>query len=223
MCAKNSPKTALIVFAREPKWGKVKTRLARDLPKPYVLRLYKAFVRDVVRVARQTPCDQRFLYYAGHGASIPFLKRTARPFQFRRQMGADLGERMYQAFAYCRKRGFDRTVIIGTDCVTLTPQDITRAFRQLKKHDCVLGPSGDGGYYLIGLREPLRWLFSGICWGTQAVFRQTLSKLRKRKQAVGQLRCEHDVDVIDDLMKLRRRLTRGTYAQHTRKLLGELN
>jgi len=99
-------KSALIVFAREPKDRKVKTRLCKDLPVETVTRLYKAFVKDVLSVARQACCDQRFIYYVGSGSSIPFLKRAGKQFRLRRQMGKDLGERMYRAFFVLPKNAF---------------------------------------------------------------------------------------------------------------------
>jgi len=122
-------RSALIIFAREPKDGKVKTRLCKDLPFPVVTRLYEAFIKDVLKIALKTKCDERFIYYAGSGSSIPFLRRSANDFKLKKQTGKDLGERMYKAFVQCRKKHFERIVIVGTDCVTLTKQDIERAYR----------------------------------------------------------------------------------------------
>jgi len=151
-------KSALIVFAREPKDGNVKTRLCRDLPHATVTRLYKAFVKDVLKIALDTKCDERFIYYAGSSSSIPFLRRLSNGFHLKKQRGQDLGERMYRAFVYCRKKNFDRIVIIGTDCLTLTSRDIEMALKKLNSYDCVLGPAQDGGYYLIALKSPHRKL-----------------------------------------------------------------
>jgi len=219
----NSKKMALIVFAREPKEGKVKTRLCKDLPPPTVTQIYKAFVRDVLSIALKTHCDERFIYYVGTGFSIPFLRRAGKGFLLKRQMGKDLGRRMYKAFAHCQKQRFERIVIIGTDCVTLMTRDIERAFQKLEAHDCVLGPSKDGGYYLIGLKAPHRKIFSGVKWSTSLVLEQTLHRARQLNKKVFLLRSREDVDTVADLRKLSRRISGSGIAGHTQKVLKKLS
>jgi len=216
-------KTALIVFAREPKDGKVKTRLCADLPLSTVTRLYKAFVKDVLTVARKTRCDQRFIYYVGNGSSIPFLRRVKSQFQLRRQTGKDLGERMYRAFLYCHKRRFERIVIIGTDCLTLTSRDIETALKKLDSYDCVLGPSKDGGYYLIALNSPDQKLFKGIDWSTPSVIKQTLRKTRRLNKKTFLLRYREDIDTFLHLKKFAQHKKSPSVAIHTQKILQNLS
>lgn len=217
------PRSALIIFAREPKDGKVKTRLRRDLPAPTVTRLYKAFVKDVLTVARKTRCDQRFIYYVGNSSSIPFLKRAGRQFQLRRQVGKDLGERMYKAFVYCQRMRFDRIVIIGTDCLTLTSRDIEKALKKLESYDCVLGPSKDGGYYLIALKSPYLRLFQGVRWSTSSVLRQTIQKARKLNIKIYLLRKREDIDTVSHLKTFSRKIKSCATAAHTQKILKSLS
>jgi len=216
-------KTALIVFAREPKEGKVKTRLCKDLPFSTVTRLYKAFVKDILSVARRVQCDQRFIYYAGNGSSIPFLRQVGNRFQLKRQMGKDLGERMYRAFLYCQKSNFARIIIIGTDCLTLTAKDIERAFKKLGSFDCVLGPSVDGGYYLIALKVPHFKLFKGIEWSTSSVLNQTLHKARQLNKRTFLLSKREDIDTVIHLRNLSKRIKSPTRAFHTQKILKQIN
>jgi len=216
-------KTALIVFAREPIDGKVKTRLSKDLPTPTVTRLYKAFVKDVLAVASKTRCDQRIIYYAGSGSSIPFLRKAGNQFQLRRQMGKDLGERMYRAFAYCQKKHFERIVIIGTDCLTLTSQDIERALKELEFNDCVLGPSKDGGYYLIALNVAHKKLFESVRWGTSSVLIQTLRKARQLKRKVFLLPKREDIDTVQHLERFAQRTVKPRVAIETQKVLQNLS
>jgi len=177
-------RSALIVFAREPKDGKVKTRLSKDLPLSTVTKLYKAFVKDVLKTAKEAKCDERFVYYAGSSASITFLRRSSRTFTLKRQEGKDLGERMHRAFEFCQRSHFDKIVIVGTDCVTLTKQDIEKALKKLEAYDCVLGPSRDGGYYLIALNFSNSMLFKGIQWSTSLVLKQTLQKARQLDKTI---------------------------------------
>jgi len=220
---KAKEKTALIVFAREPKDGKVKTRLCRDLPPPTVTRLYKAFVKDVLNVSRKARCDQRFIYYEGNSSSIPFLKRAGKQFQLRRQIGKDLGERMHKAFVYCQRVRFDRIVIIGTDCLTLTSRDIEIAFKKLDNYDCVLGPSKDGGYYLIALKSPHRKLFKGIDWSTSSVLKQTLRGARQLNKKTFLLGCREDIDSIVHLKRFSQHRKNPSLAVHTQKILQNLS
>ena len=215
-------KTALIIFAREPKDGKVKTRLCRDLPSSTVTRLYKAFVKDVLNVSRKARCDQRFIYYAGSGSSIPFLKQVGKQFQLRRQIGKDLGERMHKAFVYCQRMRFDRIVIIGTDCLTLKSRDIEMALKKLDNYDCVLGPSRDGGYYLIALKLPHWKLFKGIDWSTSSVLKQTLRKARQLNKKTFLLGHREDIDTVTHLKKFAHRIKTPSGAIHTQKILQNL-
>jgi len=118
--------SALIVFAREPKDGKTKTRLLRHLPVKMVTYLYKDFVKTVLKTARMVNCNHRFIYYAGTGSSIPFLNTFANQFQLKRQMGQGLGERMHRAFIHCAKQKYNKIIIIGTDCLSLTKNELLR-------------------------------------------------------------------------------------------------
>jgi hypothetical protein len=192
--------TTLIVFAREPVLGKVKTRLQKDLPAPVVLRLYKSFLKDVLRAASRVKCGRRVICYTG-GRSVPFLRRFKKDFSFSRQRGKDLGERMHRAFVQSQKKGSRKTVIIGTDVPDLRRGDIQEAFAKLDTHDVVLGPCGDGGYYLVGLQKPERTFFKTIPWSTDKVMQKTLKQAHKRKKKICLLKQRNDIDTYEDLKK----------------------
>lgn len=206
-------KEALIIFAREPEDGKVKTRLLKDLPAKTVTKLYKTLVKGTLKTALEASAGanrrngvvperlQRFIYYTGGNgnSSLPFLGRFKNKFQFKQQRGRDLGERMYRAFLNSRKMGFDKTVVIGTDCPSLTCHDIQAAFKKLSRCDVVLGPSKDGGYYLIGLNKPLKKLFENISWSTDTVLQATRQRARQFKKKVALLKTRQDIDTIEDL------------------------
>jgi rSAM/selenodomain-associated transferase 1 len=199
-------KTALIIFAREPREGVVKTRLGPDLPASTVLALYKAFIRDVAAEALKASAHARFIFYDAGEEPVVFLEEFKEHFKLKRQEGVTLGERMHHTFRHCRKQGFNRMIIIGTDCVTISAKDINEAFGELEGHDCVLGPSLDGGYYLIGLQEPEEELFTGIEWGTSKVLAQTIQKTGDLRKITFLLREEMDVDTPGDLRELSRRV-----------------
>ncbi len=193
--------SALIIFAREPKDGKTKTRLLKRFPVKLVTRFYKDFVKTVLKTAHAARCNRRFIYYAGTGSSISFLRRFENKFVLKRQMGQGLGVRMYRAFKACAKQGFDKMIIIGTDCLSLTKKDIQKAFEKLEQYDCVLGPSKDGGYYLIGLKSPHKELFENIQWSTDSVFDHTIKKLERLNKNYYLLRRQEDVDTIESLLR----------------------
>lgn len=216
---KSDLKKALVIFGKEPKDGRVKTRLARDLPVSFVTKLYKAFLKDIFNLARNVKCQERFLFYAGSSAHIPFLKRYSRGFQLKRQVGPNLGKRMYQAFVHCDKKKYDQTIIIGSDCLDIAPKDIEKAFKQLLKHDCVIGPSKDGGYYLIGLKRPTKKIFEGIPWSTENVLASTLRKAHQNRLSVYLLPPKEDIDTMKSLKKFAKKIDRVRIAAYTKKQL----
>ena len=211
-------KTALIIFAREPELGKVKTRLQKDLPKDKILRLYKAFLRDVLSLAERIRCGTKNIYYTGTG-SIKFLARFKNKFGYVKQSSGDLGERMHQAFCLSRKSGAERTVIIGTDCLEIVEEDIQDAFTRLSSHDVVLGPSCDGGYYLIGLKKPIKGLFINMPWGTPGVLEATLRRIKKMRKKVFLLNEKSDIDTFSDLMRICRVPNFKKVAPHSWKII----
>ncbi len=192
-------KSVLMIFAREPEHGKVKTRLLKGLPIKVVTRLYKAFVSDILHLASQIQCDKKVVCFTSFDSAIEFLCRFKDRFQLTKQRGNDLGERMYNALKDYWHRGYKRLVIIGTDCLTLRKRDLDLAFQKLSRYDVVLGPSRDGGYYLIGLTKPIRSIFSNMHWGSDKVFKITLQRLRKSGRKVFFLHKRADIDTIEEL------------------------
>ena len=140
----------LAVFARWPSEGRVKTRLSPALPPALAARLHRAMLEDALELARAAPVDRRWIYWA----DAPEADATLEPAASRRarRSGADLGERLERAFADLLASPGDRAVAIGVDCPALDASRIAAAFERLERHDVVLGPARDGGYYLIGPR-----------------------------------------------------------------------
>ena len=200
-------KSSLIIFAREPKDGKTKTRLLHHLSVKTVTQLYKDFLKSIFKRVEDVKCHQKYIFYAGTGSSIPFLRQFENQFILKRQMGKGLGERMYRAFLKCSELGADKIIIVGTDCLSLTEKDIQKAFSQLEKHDCVLGPSIDGGYYLIGLKSPQKELFENIPWSTDMVLSCTIKKLEWLNKKYYLLRKQEDIDTMDALLRNKKYIT----------------
>lgn len=197
---------ALIIFAREPAKGKVKTRLSRHLDPARVMALYRAFLQDTVKMARQVDCEQRILAYTG--GQPRYLRKIAGGFVFWRQEGAGLGERMLAATRFsCREIPGSRPVIIGTDAPHVPAARVNHAFRALKSHDLALGPALDGGFYLIGMQRIIPGLFDRVVWSSDRVMTQTLQNAVRRKLRFKLLAGSYDIDQVQDLERLRQDLT----------------
>lgn len=201
-------KRILIVFAREPQKGKVKTRLSGYLSEIGCLKLYKKLLADTLGRARKVKCGQRVLAYDSGNKKPVYLKRVAPDFEFYKQKGRDLGERMFNAIKVYsalarttigRSRLGAYVVIIGSDSPDLPLSYINRAFTELRKNDLVLGPAYDGGYYLIGLKEPCSKIFKGVKWSSKAVFGKTLKNAKALRKKVAILPHWHDIDTPRDL------------------------
>ena len=201
-----SSKTALIVFAREPRLGRVKTRLARDLGAELALELYQGLVEDVLAVAGRTAAAGRFIYAADLEPAGSFFARWQAGFAVVAQTGADLGARMDAAFREVVGAGFDRVILIGSDCPDLTPAILADAAQRLTDHDLVLGPAADGGYYLIGLNRPRPALFAGVDWGTDRVLAQTAARAKALGLRTSLLAERQDIDTLADLRAYARRV-----------------
>jgi uncharacterized protein len=188
----------LVVLARSPVLGRVKTRLQARLSAEQALGLHRAFVADVLELACGAPADRVTAAFTDEAAPelVPAGVALAR------QSGAGLGERLAHAAGAAFGRGARSVVLLGTDSPDLPAERLAAAFTALLEHDVVIGPAEDGGYYLIGLGGPHLGVFEGIDWGSARVLAQT----RRAADALGLRRFElptwYDVDRPEDLVRL---------------------
>ena len=206
-----TPHAALVIFAKAPIPGQVKTRLCPPLSPDEAASLHGSFVLDVLERSHSpktqrritpnwVPLD-RFVACAPSASHVFFKIIEARHgVQLLDQIGDDLGSRMEQAFRMIFDRGYQRVLVVGTDLPSLPGECYREAIKLLGDHDLVLGPSLDGGYYLIGLTRPAPELFAGIPWSTDRVFALTRAKAEALGLKIGLLPAWRDVDTIDDLM-----------------------
>ena len=221
--------TSLVIFARSPVPGAVKTRLQSRYTPDQAAAIYRAFIKDTVDAARKANVDGRFVACDPPGAEAELSDLAGPGWVLFPQVCADLGERMYRAARHCFDLGAGRVVIVGTDVPSLPPRRIDGAFNLLAEHEIVLGPSVDGGYYLVGLSTPIREIFRDIDWSTEHVLAQTLERARALRLTVGILPSWYDVDTPEQLDHLvedaRTRLRAGCAdpIPHTRACLSTLN
>lgn len=201
--------TCLVVFVKDPIPGRVKTRLTPHITPDEAAKLYKAFTLDIIsntRKLKRNSVNKVTVAYTPIGAERAFRKLIKQPTKFLPQKGNNLGERMKNAFKQSFAEGAKRVIIIGTDSPTLPVSYIQKAFDILKKIPIVIGPTFDGGYYLIGLSGLNDDIFDGIVWGTSRVFDQTLTRIKSLNTQVYVLPPWYDVDTSEDLEFLRSHL-----------------
>lgn len=194
----SDPSRVVIVFARAPLLGQVKTRLAAELGDAEALRIYRDLGRRAV-VAASSVGDCRVVI-----AHTPAAReREVRDWlggdlRCMPQEGADLGERMLAAVQREIDCGATRVVVIGTDCPGLTGELIEHALEALDRADAVFGPARDGGYYLVALRHPDARLFSGIPWSSPDTLAHTLQRAADSAISVELLPELEDIDTAQD-------------------------
>ncbi len=149
----------LIIFVKNPIPGTVKTRIARTVGNDRAVQVYQHLLRHTQDMIAQLP-QHRVVYYGD------FINPDDgwNDYDKQLQTGDDLGQRMLNAFQERFDAGASRAVIIGSDCLTITPDHIQRAFDALDQADIVIGPATDGGYYLLGMKQPYEFLFTDMPW-----------------------------------------------------------
>lgn len=212
----------VILFVKYPEPGRVKTRLTPPLTPDKASELYRNFVLDQLDTLDALPFP-----------TLIFFSPSSAEHQFREWLGAgrsyfqqaaeeDLGTRMKEAFRTAFSNGFDQAVLIGSDVPDLPAAILEEANTSLESYDTVLGPSTDGGYYLIGFRKEafLPEAFDGIDWSTGSVFLQTLEILVNHKRSVHTLSEMRDIDTIEDLSELLKEVVSPDFSQsHTMRFI----
>ena len=189
---------ALIIFVRKPELGKVKTRLAATLGNEKALAVYVELIQHTRAIAVPANAD-KFIFYADSIEENDIWDEPG--FTKKLQANDDLGGKMKDAFALLFKQGYEHVVIIGSDCFELSTVIIDEAFNMLKQKEVVIGPADDGGYYLLGMKTLLPFIFENKHWSTEHVFQQTISDLQKENTSFAELITLTDVDTEEDWMK----------------------
>ena len=192
----NFEKNALIIFARYPVLGKVKTRLASSLGKEFALGFYKECSRHLFAEIERNQNDffTPFLFCSEKDELNKMIDWAGSGFKYYYQEGNDLGERMSNAFNKAFTLGVKKAIIIGTDVPDISNNLITSSFSLLDEKDFVIGPSIDGGYYLLGMKNLNCDLFSGINWSTETVLDHTINRIEKNNFSFAKLKQLHDID-----------------------------
>lgn len=193
-------KSALIIFQKNAVLGKVKTRLSVDVGDETAMEIYKELVRHTHQVCGNVPVP-KFLFFSDF---IPDdVSEFGQDYNFEIQSGNDLGSRMKNAFHKLFSNGYEKIVLLGTDCGELEKGIVSEAFDLLDQNEVVIGPARDGGYYLMGMTKMNPDLFEEIPWSTEKVLFLTMEKLEIQNISYDLLEILSDVDRVEDWIKLK--------------------
>jgi rSAM/selenodomain-associated transferase 1 len=191
----------LVVMAKEPVPGEVKTRLLPHLSPQEAADLYLGFLRDTLSEMGKIDGIEAAIAFTPPEAKATFLTLPSDRFLLFPQRGKDLGERLSNIFSEKFQEGYEAVSIIGSDIPDL-PKEIAEASFHLLANEAevVFGPCEDGGYYLIGMRRVIPELFISIPWSTDRVLSTSLQKAKKMGIKVGLLPFWNDIDTFEELV-----------------------
>ena len=204
--------TTLAVLAKHWQPGAVKTRLAVHLGNGAAAALQRAFVVALTTRLGQFG-TQRFIWYTPRDARNDFASTVGIQWNLKLQPPGDLGQRMAECFRQHLADPADRCIVLGADSPTLPLEFFHLAETWLQEVPVVLGPTADGGYYMIAARSTVPPLFDGIPWGTGAVWSDTVATLQRLGIAYRELPMWYDVDRLEDLHRLRQELRQADHQQ----------
>ncbi|RED99425.1 TIGR04282 family arsenosugar biosynthesis glycosyltransferase [Marinoscillum furvescens] len=192
----NNSKNLLIVFVKNLIPGHVKTRLAKDIGIDGALDVYKFLVEHTYEITKELEFDKAVFY--SEYVEIEDIWDTDE-YKLLIQKGPDLGDRMLNAFKHGFDKGYEKVVIVGTDCFELKTEHIEEAFDQLSEHDVVIGPASDGGYYMIGMNKLYPQLFHDKKYSHENVLKDVLTEIGQMNADFHLLPELNDIDTFQDL------------------------
>jgi uncharacterized protein len=211
---------ALLVVAKMPTPGQTKTRLSPPLSAGEAADLYDCFLRDTLEIMRRVPDVRPGISYLPAGAD-GYFRRLAPDMELRPQRGESLGERLDCLLSEALSEGAAKAVVMDSDSPTLPASYVHQAFQHLDHADVVLGPTADGGYYLIGMKKPHPQLLRQVQMSTPRVCQDTLALAAETGVSVSLLPAWYDVDTADDLRQLQIEVSalKDGAGKHTRRWL----
>ncbi len=204
MYNKNTSKSktdSIIIFLRYPKNGKVKTRLAKTTSSEFATNFYKSCAENLVNITKRISSINRFVFFSNENEREEIKSWLGNKLFYAHQEGDDLGIRMKNAFEKVFSTGAEKVIIIGTDIPDLSAEIINKAFEYLDSSDIVIGPSKDGGFYLLGMKKMYAGLFEEIEYSTAEVFSETLARIKELKLSCQLLPELQDIDTEEDLLR----------------------
>tara|TARA_B100000287_G_scaffold435598_1_gene504808 strand:+ start:2459 stop:3052 length:594 start_codon:yes stop_codon:yes gene_type:complete len=183
-----------MVFIKDSSKYPVKTRLKTSIGKNKSIWVYNQILKKTALVLKNIKTDIAVFHYNSIISKNPFKNFSK---WNKIQIGENLGKKISNAFNWGFEKGYKKIIIIGSDLWDLNEEIINKGFLELNKNKVVIGPSIDGGYYLLGLNKKMPKIFEGIKWGTQSVLAETLKLLEHEPYILPEL---NDIDTFEDLI-----------------------
>jgi rSAM/selenodomain-associated transferase 1 len=221
---------AIVIMAKEPRPGLVKTRMVSDLDPTAVSKLYLGFLMDRIEQVREISHVDHYIAYTPESTEGFFKKLAPSEFLLIPQDGEDLGERLSNISERLFKEGYRNIVIMDSDSPNLPSRLITSSLDVLEEGDIVLGPCEDGGYYLVGLNHQIPEIFRDIPWSTSEVVAVTKERANSEGKSIKFLEKWYDVDTREDLIRLKEDLDNFSkdpkdmfFCQNTYNIISEID
>lgn len=191
-------KNAIICFLKYPKNGEVKTRLAKDIGHDKATSFYTKIAEKTIQKAKKVDADL-FVFFNPPESLQKFQDWLGTDLKYLPQSEGDLGKKMSTAFLEIFAKNYTNTIIIGTDIPDISTEILEQAFENLENRDCIIGPSPDGGYYLLGFNKSSFFveIFQDITYSTETVYKETISKFEKFDKTYLTLESLEDVDDVE--------------------------
>lgn len=207
-------KNALIIMSRAPVAGKTKTRLMSHLSGEECVDLHKAFLKDIVTTALSLKSSDLlshldiYIYYTPIGTKEIFVDtlkdiKKFEEIEYFPQPEKNLGLKMGDGIKFLLNKGYKNVVLIGSDIPSIQKEDLFDAYEILQKKDIAIGPTYDGGYYLIGMNNYYPKIFdlSENKWGKDSVLSNTIAMIEGTNNSYGFTNMHRDIDYIEDFKK----------------------
>ncbi len=194
-------KNLIIILTKNPELGKGKSRLAATVGKENALTIFKELIKHTVSITKNLAAD-KWVFYSDYIGDNEYFDDTI--YSKYLQEGNDLGDRMRNAMVKATDAGYEKVMMIGSDCYQLSQTELKKGFKILDSNDFVFGPAEDGGYYLIGTRTTFTKVFDNKTWSTATVLYEAIRDVEGADLTYGELATLSDVDYEEDLGELRR-------------------
>jgi hypothetical protein len=204
----------ILVFIKYPQKDTVKTRLSELLDEEYTVELYRNFVMDTLDTLKKVKSCVWICYWP-QDYKAEFTDWLGNGYKYMPQTGDDLGERLSNCFKKVFSLGAKHALVIGSDSPDISKSAISNAFSSLETNDIVIGPTFDGGYYLLGFRNDsfLPIAFKSIPWSGNSVFKKTMAIIKSSGKKYFILEKWHDIDTVEDISRLLLRNASGSFSK----------
>lgn len=205
-------KRAVIIMAKVPRAGNVKTRLQPHLTPAQSADFAACLLADAIDKVKSLSA-QLIIAFAPAEERAYFDRFSLPEVVFTGQQGSDLGEKMLNAFDFAFRHNADSVAMIGTDSPTFPAEFIERAFSDLEQSEAVLGKTADGGFYLVGLKKLNKAIFENVEWSSEKTFRQTQENMLSLNLELKEIPEWYDVDEAADLERLQKEFARNAVSR----------